>query len=78
MATQQAIIILAKNTAAGWSAANPIGPMGAQMLETDTGKIKIGDGITAWADLIYNTDPALLLSAVRDGDVISGGSAAEE
>jgi hypothetical protein len=44
-------IQLRRGTAAQWTAANPILVAGEPGLETDTQKLKIGDGTTAWASL---------------------------
>lgn len=44
-------IQIKRGTAASWSAANPILATGEWGVETDTGKIKLGDGFTAWASL---------------------------
>ena len=40
-------------TAAKWTAANPLLQRGELGVETDTRKIKVGDGITYWNDLEY-------------------------
>jgi|694.fasta_scaffold34675_11 hypothetical protein len=42
-----------RNTAAGFTAANPVLGYGVTGLETDTGRIKVGDGVAAWAALPY-------------------------
>jgi hypothetical protein len=42
---------VALNTAAGWAASNPVLAAGQMALETDTGVVKIGDGVTAYASL---------------------------
>ena len=47
-------IQLRRGTAAQWTAANPILAAGEVGLELDTDKRKIGDGVTAWADLAYD------------------------
>ena len=47
-------IKLRRDTAANWTTANPILAAGEPGLESDTGKIKYGDGETAWASLDYN------------------------
>jgi hypothetical protein len=39
--------------AATWTAANPILLLGEIGVETDTGRMKIGDGATAWSSLAY-------------------------
>jgi len=44
-------IKLRRDTAANWLSANPILAAGEPGLETDTGKIKYGDGVTAYANL---------------------------
>jgi Major tropism determinant N-terminal domain len=46
-------IQLRRDTAANWTAANPTLAQGEAGLETDTGKLKIGDGATAWTGLGY-------------------------
>lgn len=46
-------IQLRRGTAAEWTAANPVLSSGEPGAETDTGKFKLGDGSTAWADLAY-------------------------
>lgn len=50
MATQ---IKIRRDTAANWTTANPTLASGEWALETDTRKVKIGDGATAWATLPY-------------------------
>lgn len=47
-------IKLRRDTAAAWTSANPILAAGEPGLETDTGKIKYGDGATAWQSLDYS------------------------
>lgn len=42
-----------RGTAAEWAAANPILSSGEPGVETDTKKMKIGDGVTAWTSLAY-------------------------
>ena len=48
-------IKLRRDTAANWTANNPILAAGEPGLETDTGKTKYGDGTTAWTGLGYAT-----------------------
>lgn len=50
MATQ---IQLRRDTAANWTSTNPTLAQGELGIETDTRKIKIGDGTTAWNSLAY-------------------------
>jgi hypothetical protein len=47
-------IKLRRDTAANWTAENPILAAGEPGLETDTGKVKYGDGVTRW-NLIEHT-----------------------
>ena len=54
MATE---IQLRRDTAANWATANPTLGSGEEGIETDTGKIKYGDGTTAWNSLQYFDAP---------------------
>lgn len=48
-----------RGTAAQWTTANPVLASGESGLETDTGKLKIGNGSSTWSVLTYepnNTD----------------------
>jgi hypothetical protein len=42
-----------RDSAANWTAANPVLHQGEMAVETDTGKAKMGDGSTAWTSLGY-------------------------
>ena len=46
-------IQLRHGTAAQWAAVNPVLAQGEVGTETDTGKIKIGDGTQTWSALSY-------------------------
>lgn len=46
-------IQLRRDTAANWTAANPVLLLGEVGFETDTRKLKLGDGTTAWSSLLY-------------------------
>ncbi len=46
-------IILRKGTAEAWTLANPTLAAGEPGVETDTGKFKLGNGVTAWVSLAY-------------------------
>ena len=46
-------ITLKKGTAAEWTEANPVLAVGEPAFETDTGILKIGDGVTAYNSLDY-------------------------
>ncbi|SFS30851.1 hyaluronate lyase N-terminal domain-containing protein [Lutibacter maritimus] len=49
------IIQIRRGTAALWTSRNPTLAEGEEGYETDTGKEKRGDGVTAWNDLQYKT-----------------------
>ena len=51
--TTNAKILIRRDTAANWTAANPVLGDGEQGYEKDTGKMKIGNGVTAWNALPY-------------------------
>lgn len=57
---QNAQIQLRRDTAANWTSVNPILALGEMGLETDTRKIKFGDGTTAWTGLSYISSEAAL------------------
>src|SRR4051794_3230191 len=42
-----------RGTAGQWSSVNPVLAQGEPGFETDTGKLKLGDGVTAWSALAY-------------------------
>ena len=48
-------IQLRNDTAANWTAANPILAQGEVGLETDTRLFKIGDGVKTWSQLSYGS-----------------------
>lgn len=48
--------LLRRDTAAGWTAANPVLRAGEEGYETDTGRRKVGDGTVAWNELSYTVD----------------------
>jgi len=47
-------IQLRRDTASNWTAANTVLALGEPGVETDTLKLKVGDGITAWTSLAYS------------------------
>tara|TARA_B100001245_G_scaffold227575_1_gene204093 strand:+ start:4920 stop:6158 length:1239 start_codon:yes stop_codon:yes gene_type:complete len=49
------IIQIRRDTASAWTSANPTLASGELGLETDTGKLKVGDASTAWTSLAYYT-----------------------
>jgi Major tropism determinant N-terminal domain len=52
-----AVIQVKRGTAAAWASANTVLAAGEVAFETDTKKIKIGDGSTAWNSLGYAAAP---------------------
>ena len=52
--TEEAVTLTPRHgSAAAWTAANPVLAAGELAFETDTGKVKFGDGSTAWTTLAY-------------------------
>jgi len=47
-----------RDTAANWTAVNPVLAAGEPGYETETDKYKIGDGVSAWSALVYHSDDA--------------------
>jgi hypothetical protein len=58
-------IQLRRGTAAQWTSTNPTLAAGEQGYETDTGKLKIGDGSTAWNSLGYIGDGNVTLTGTQ-------------
>jgi len=70
---------LRNDTAADWTAANPVLLLGEIGVETDTRRYKIGDGTTAWVGLSYYIDGVAIrgqCSKMTDGtiDITAQGS----
>ena len=72
MATQNVSgkIQLRHDTATNWSTENPTLLAGEIGLETDTRKIKMGDGSTAWNSLSYIYEPTVYLEPDGNGDLM--------
>ena len=56
-----------RGTAAALTSANPTLAAGELCLETDTGKMKIGDGSTAWTSLAYGPKKLQKLNIIFGG-----------
>lgn len=56
------IIQVRRDTAANWTLANPVLADGEIAIETDTLKVKFGDGVTAWTSLAYTIETGTYLS----------------
>lgn len=65
-------IQLRRDTAANWSANNPTPSAGEPCFETDTGKLKIGDGITAYNSLPYQGGTSETAVTTNTAQTISG------
>jgi hypothetical protein len=72
----QTVIKLRRDTASNWTTADSVLGSGEPGLETDTGKIKFGDGSTAWTSLAYSYDAvendfgSVALTTLTNGDVL--------
>lgn len=66
---RQSLLEFRRDTAANWTSANPTLAAGEPGWESDTGKLKIGDGSTAWSSLSYFSASG---SGVTSLDSISG------
>lgn len=64
MAEQEvkARLVIRSDTAANWGSFNPVLKAGETGFETDTGKIKIGNGTGAWNSLPYSIPSAAEIS----------------
>lgn len=61
-----------RGTAAQWTSANPTLSSGEWGFETDTGKVKIGNGSSAWTSLSYTGSGTV--TSVAAGTGLSGGT----
>jgi hypothetical protein len=68
-------IQIRRGTAAQWTSTNPTLASGEQGFETDTNKMKIGNGSTAWNSLSYAiTGAAGTVTSITAGTGLSGGT----
>lgn len=64
-----------RGTAAQWTSANPTLASGEWGFETDTNKLKIGNGTTAWTSLSYAVTGANgTITSITAGTGLSGGT----
>lgn len=66
-------VLLRGGTAAEWTAANPILAARECGVETDTHRLKVGDGATAWATLPYSSaiaDSSVTSAMIVDGTIV--------
>jgi hypothetical protein len=68
-------IQIRRGTASEWTSTNPTLASGEQGFETDTNKMKIGNGSTAWNSLSYAITGALgTVTSITAGTGLSGGT----
>ena len=71
-------IQMRRDTAAAWTAANPVLAAGEMGLETDTTYYKIGDGSTTWNSLGYGayngaiSNGTITSAMIVDGTIVAG------
>ena len=60
-------------TAAAWTSSNPVLLSGQQGYESDTGKMKVGDGATPWNSLSYLSGVTSAVTSIfgRVGNVVA-------
>ena len=63
------IIQLRRDTAANWTSTNPILAQGEVGFETNTRKLKVGDGTTAWNSLSYYDLGTILSEVIFTGGI---------
>lgn len=61
-----------RGTASQWTSTNPVLASGEWGYETDTGKVKIGNGSTAWTSLGYTGSGTV--TSITAGTGLSGGT----
>jgi hypothetical protein len=67
------VIQVKRGTASAWTSANTVLTAGEIGFESDTKKMKVGDGSTAWTSLVYTATDGDI-TAVVAGTGLSGGS----
>ena len=73
-------IKLKRDSAANWSAENTLLQQGEPGFETDTGKYKVGDGVTTWNNLEYmvpfrnieSPDGTVSIEATNSANIVTG------
>lgn len=68
------LIQIRRGTAAEWNETNPILSLGEPGLETDTKKVKYGDGFTPWFDLPYAGGTLNISDVIGLQDALDGKS----
>ena len=72
--TQTALMQQRRDTAANWTSANPTLLAGEIGIESDTNKIKIGDGSTAWTSLGYRPWSQVSAYPLVNADIASAAA----
>lgn len=68
-------IQLKRGLSTEWTSLNLVLAAGELGLETDTNKIKVGDGVTSWNSLSYLTGDSILKSDIdAKGEILAGTS----
>lgn len=70
-------IQLRRDTAANWTATNPTLTQGEPGIETDTGKLKLGDGSTAWNSLAYQAAANIVDGTIVNADINASAAIAD-
>lgn len=66
-----------RDTAANWASVNPVLSLGEPGIETNTRRIKYGDGVTAWSALGYAlADPYATITIAQGGTGATTATAA--
>lgn len=68
-------IRLRRGTSALWASRNPVLQQGEPGMDTTTGQVKVGDGVTAWSTLTGLLSSALGLSVKEGGGAAKMGTA---
>lgn len=68
---RNALIQVRRDTAANWTSVNPTLAAGEWGLETDTGRLKIGDGSTSWTSLLYATDASEITGTTLPSNIVN-------
>lgn len=65
----QTLIQIRRGTASSWTSNNPTLSAGEWGYETDTGRLKIGDGLTSWTTLPYSVIPPNATNLVTNSGI---------
>lgn len=71
MTTTTARVQMHRDTAANWTSTNPTLAVAEWAYETDTGRVKLGNGATAWTSLPYHSSLPEAVIALTDAATIA-------